>query len=176
MSKLSPEEEALWSKVSGTVRKLGDKSQHRHDPGERGEQFDIRLRSEPLAERPTRETGQRMSGNLDSHWDRRLRNGEIAPERSLDLHGMTLDTAWQSVDRALSEAIAGKERVLLLVTGREREAGEWLGGERDRRGSIRRVVHDWLHASRHSGQIAAVREAHKKHGGAGSLYVILRRR
>jgi DNA-nicking Smr family endonuclease len=37
-------------------------------------------------------------------------------------------------------------------------------------------VHDWLVASRHASRIAAVRGAHRRHGGGGSLYLILRRR
>jgi DNA-nicking Smr family endonuclease len=36
-------------------------------------------------------------------------------------------------------------------------------------------VHDWLAASRHAAQIAAVRGAHRRHGGGGSLYLVLRR-
>jgi DNA-nicking Smr family endonuclease len=37
-------------------------------------------------------------------------------------------------------------------------------------------VGDWLAASRHAGSIAAVRNAHPRHGGAGALYIVLRRR
>jgi len=37
-------------------------------------------------------------------------------------------------------------------------------------------VGDWLAASRHAADIAAVRGAHPRHGGAGALYIILRRR
>jgi DNA-nicking Smr family endonuclease len=32
-----------------------------------------------------------------------------------------------------------------------------------------------LAASRHSSRIAAVRGAHRRHGGGGSLYIILRK-
>ena len=45
-----------------------------------------------------------------------------------------------------------------------------------KRGAIRAAVGDWLHASRHAGSIAAVRGAHPRHGGAGALYIVLRRR
>ena len=44
-----------------------------------------------------------------------------------------------------------------------------------RRQPIRAAVHDWLAVSRHAGRIAAVRGAHPRHGGGGSLYIILRR-
>ena len=46
---------------------------------------------------------------------------------------------------------------------------------RGKRGAIRAAVGDWLAASRHAADIAAVRSAHPRHGGAGALYIILRR-
>ena len=61
--------------------------------------------------------------------------------------------------------------MVLLITGHHR-AGE----PPIVRGKIRAAVHDWLAASRHAGDIAAVRGAHRRHGGGGSLYIILRRR
>jgi DNA-nicking Smr family endonuclease len=107
---------------------------------------------------------------LDGGWDRRLRSGAVEPDRVVDLHGMNLDTAWSAIDRALEQAIARGERVMLLITGHHR-----TGEQPVRRGAIRAAVHDWLAASRHSSRIAAVRGAHRSHGGGGSLYVILRR-
>ena len=89
----------------------------------------------------------------------------------LDLHGMNLDDAWNAIDHALDLAIRRGERILLLITGHHR-AGE----PPVQRGKIRAAVHDWLAASRHAGRIAAVRGAHRRHGGGGSLYIILRRR
>ena len=107
---------------------------------------------------------------LDSTWDRKLRSGGIVPDRVLDLHGRNLDQAWRAIDDALESAVANEERVLLLITGHAR-----AGAPPVERGKIRAAVHDWLAASRHSGRIAAVRGAHRRHGGAGSLYIILRK-
>jgi DNA-nicking Smr family endonuclease len=84
---------------------------------------------------------------------------------------MTLDGAWRAIDGTLDRAIAGGDRVLLLITGHHR-----FGEPPIRRGAIRAAVHDWLAASRHAPHIAAVRGAHRRHGGGGSLYIILRRR
>jgi DNA-nicking Smr family endonuclease len=61
--------------------------------------------------------------------------------------------------------------VLLLVTGHRR-----MGEPPVERGKIRAAIHDWLAASRHARDIAAIRDAHRRHGGGGSLYIILRRR
>jgi DNA-nicking Smr family endonuclease len=107
---------------------------------------------------------------LDGGWDRRLRDGSVEPDRILDLHGMTLDTAWRAIDRGLDQAITQGDRVVLLITGHHRP-----GEPPVQRGKIRAAVHDWLAASRHAAQIAAVRGAHRRHGGGGSLYLILRR-
>src|SRR6478752_211120 len=108
---------------------------------------------------------------LDGTWDKRLRSGSVEPDRTLDLHGLTLDAAWSAIDRGLDQAIARGDRVLLLITGHHRP-----GEPPVQRGKIRAAVHDWLAASRHAGRIAAVRGAHRRHGGGGSLYIILRRR
>ena len=64
-------------------------------------------------------------------------------------------------------------RVVLVITGLPRPTEAADRGER--RGAIRAKVLDWLAAGPHAGRIAAVRGAHRKHGGAGALYVILRR-
>ena len=99
-----------------------------------------------------------------------MRAGKVAPDRVVDLHGHNLDRAWEAIDRALERAVVNGERVLLLITGHARP-----GEPPVQRGRIRAAVNDWLAASRHRGRIAAVRGAHRRHGGGGSLYVILRR-
>jgi DNA-nicking Smr family endonuclease len=112
-----------------------------------------------------------QSATLDGTWDKSLRSGSITPDRTLDLHGHRLDRAWSAIDLTLERAIVAGDRVILLITGHERR-----GEPPVERGRIRAVVHDWLASSRHSANIAAVRAAHRRHGGGGSLYIILRRR
>lgn len=101
-----------------------------------------------------------------------MSRGIVAPDCTIDLHGHTLDTAYRMLDGALARAIATGERVVLLVTGRPPRTGS----ERPHaRGAIRAAVGDWLAGSRHAGSIAAIRGAHPRHGGAGALYIVLRR-
>jgi DNA-nicking Smr family endonuclease len=94
----------------------------------------------------------------------------VEPDRVLDLHGRNLDQAWWAIDDTLERAIAAGERVMLLITGHARPGDHSIG-----RGKIRAVVFDWLAASPHALNIAAVRPAHSCHGGAGSLYIVFRR-
>jgi DNA-nicking Smr family endonuclease len=109
-------------------------------------------------------------GTLDGSWDRKLTKGDVSPDRVIDLHGHTLDRAWDAIDLGLDRAISAGERVVLLITGHAPR-----GEPPIERGKIRAAVHDWLAVSRHARRIAAVRSAHPRHGGRGSLYVILRR-
>ncbi len=111
-----------------------------------------------------------IANTLDGGWDRRLKGGTVEPDRILDLHGHNLDQAWDAIDRALETAITRGERVLLLITGHAR-----AGDPPVERGRIRAAVNDWLTVSRHAARIAAVRQAHRRHGGGGSLYLIIRR-
>jgi DNA-nicking Smr family endonuclease len=122
------------------------------------------------AELPPKRIEYLQDASLDGGWDRRLRTGRVEPDRTLDLHGHSLDRAWVAIDHALERAIASGERILLLITGHERRGEPPL-----ERGRIRAAVHDWLAVSRHASRIAAVRSAHRRHGGGGSLYIILRK-
>lgn len=109
---------------------------------------------------------------LDGSWDKKLGRGLVSPDCSIDLHGHNLSTAYATLDGALEQAIRMGDRVVLLVTGKPPRPES----ERPHsRGAIRAAVGDWLAGSRHAGSIAAVRGAHPRHGGAGALYIILRR-
>jgi len=111
---------------------------------------------------------------LDSHWERRLNRAAIDPDFTLDLHGHTLDQAYRRLDMGLGQAKAMGARLVLLVTGRSRPVDP--ADRSTRRGAIRAKVLDWLAAGPHSADIAAVRPAHRRHGGEGALYLVMKRR
>ncbi|MFZ9394460.1 MAG: Smr/MutS family protein [Erythrobacter sp.] len=110
---------------------------------------------------------------LDSHWDRRFKAGIVQPDFTLDLHGHTLDTAYDRLIAGLDQARAMDARVVLLIAGRSRPVDP--ADRAERRGAIRAKLLDWLAASRHAAAISAVRKAHIRHGGEGALYVVLKR-
>jgi len=175
--RLSPDEAEIWAKVAASVRRMektpATASEIPSSPQRRLGSIAVASSGpaksqEPWA--PASAGATRLGETLDGGWDRRLRRGTVQPERSIDLHGHTLASAHKVLDQALERAVADDVRVLLVVTGKP---------PRDpaphRRGLIRASIGDWLAASRHAPRIAAVRNAHPRHGGTGALYLILRR-
>jgi DNA-nicking Smr family endonuclease len=171
---LSPDEAALWARVTATIEPL---SRQKPEPqAVEKEQQAPQPTAPPKPSRhrpaaPAPPPRPRVGNTLDGSWDKRLRSGAVDADRVLDLHGMNLESAWRAIDRSLEHAIGSGERVLLLITGHHRPGEPPVA-----RGRIRAAVHDWLAASRHASDIAAVRGAHRRHGGGGSLYIILRRK
>ena len=174
MRKLAPDEALLWAKVTASIRPLSrDRpaaTAETHQPAPVAPKPTAPARLPPTPVKRAPPPPPRPGITLDGSWDRKLGKGAVTPDRVLDLHGHSLDSAWRAIDQALDRAIDAGERVLLLVTGHERP-----GAPPIERGKIRAAVHDWLAVSRHARRIAAVRAAHPRHGGGGSLYIILRR-
>lgn len=112
--------------------------------------------------------------HLDGSWDKRISKGTLAPDFSLDLHGSSLDQAYTRLMHGLVQAKAMGARVVLVVTGKPRPVDAADRGTA--RGAIRAKVADWLAASEHGTDIVAIRGAHRRHGGQGALYIVLKKR
>ena len=172
MRSLSPDEADLWARVTASIRPLSRRpvTEAEPDPPQPKPQAEPPRPAPAAARKPLPPPPRPRPGTtLDGSWDRKLQSGAVVPDRILDLHGHNLDRAWSAIDSGLEQAIAAGDRVVLLITGHERP-----GDAPVQRGRIRAAVHDWLAASRHAPRIAAVRGAHGRHGGGGSLYIVLR--
>jgi DNA-nicking Smr family endonuclease len=182
---LSPDEAAAWARLAATVKPL-----RQFDPPPLGEVTaaqrqteGARQRATPPGKRPATGPLRQPSGlppppkgedrGLDATWDRKLTRGTLAPDFTLDLHGHTLSSAHTRLDDGLMQAKALGARVVLVITGKSRPTEAADRGER--RGAIRAKVLDWLAAGPHAGSIAAIRQAHRRHGGDGALYLVLRK-
>jgi DNA-nicking Smr family endonuclease len=183
--KLTKDEAALWDKVARTVVPLDPARNDAKDPGPAAELEEPRVPArrpassppQPSASPTPRALGERKPApatfdrhGLDAGWDRRLSRGLVPPDFTLDLHGSTLDAAHSRLDHGLTLALQQGARVVLLITGRHRPSDD-----RSSRGVIRRKFMDWLASGSHASRIAAIRSAHPRHGGAGAVYIVLRR-
>ncbi len=170
---LHPDEAQLWARVMATVRPLRGVAAETRLPTPEPPRPVVASPPKPAPAAKPRPAPRVSPGTtLDGGWDKRLTRGVIQPDASLDLHGHTLASAHALLDSGLDRSIARGDRVLLLVTGKPPRPES----ERPHaRGAIRAAIADWLAVSRHAGAIAAVRSAHPRHGGAGALYIVLRR-
>ena len=171
--RLGAEERALWAKVIASVRPLHPQPEPVEEPAPSAETKQPTKVAAPAPKAAPRVPAAKPKPGetLDGSWDRRLSRGLVQPDLTVDLHGHNLNSAYTLLDRSLERAVGAGARVLLLITGKP-PAGEPPVA----RGKIRAAVGDWLGASRHAGEIAAVRGAHPRHGGTGALYIVLRRR
>ena len=186
--RLSADEAALWARVMAGVRPIGGRAAFAPEPAGGRALVDATVRHPEKVDsapalRPlpgnAKSTGgkvspgARPSNTLDGTWDRQLSRGVISPDRTVDLHGHTLSSAYALLDHELDTAVRSGDRTILLVTGKPPRPES----ERPHaRGAIRAAVGDWLAGSRHATHIAAVRATHPRHGGAGALYIVLRKR
>jgi DNA-nicking Smr family endonuclease len=174
MRRLAPEERALWEKVIASVRPLAPRkpSEELAPPAAPEPAPAAKAPPAPRKAPPAPPKKAEPGTTLDGSWDKRLAQGLVQPDLTVDLHGHNLATAYDLLDRRLDQAVSTGARLLLLITGKpptdERRPVQ--------RGAIRAAVGDWLAASSHAGSIAAVRGAHRRHGGSGALYSVLRRR
>ena len=175
MRRLSAEERALWAKVVATVQPLHPVSPAPPVPSAPAAApaapgIAARPAPRPRAAPPPPPPRPQPGNTLDGTWDRRLGKGLVRPDLTVDLHGHGLTGAYGLLDDSLDRAVTSGARVLLLITGKPP-----VGEPPVARGKIRAAIGDWLAASPHARDIAAVRGAHPRHGGAGALYIVLRR-
>jgi DNA-nicking Smr family endonuclease len=101
----------------------------------------------------------------------RVARGREAIDARLDLHGFTQMQAHAALLRFLRRAQADGVRMVLVVTGK----GTAKGGETHERGVLKRQVPLWLSLPEFRALVVGFEDAHVGHGGAGALYVRLRR-
>lgn len=188
---LSQSEAEAWEKLAKTVVPLHPRISHKPTATEGGGTPGSIVKTPPKFVKPTRRlpssgksantpmssppsaAARSPRGNLDSHWDRKLKSGDIVPDFSLDLHGHGLDAAYRRLMDGMFRARATGARVVMIVTGKPRPVDAADRGTS--RGAIRAKILDWLAASEHGASIAAIRKAHRRHGGDGALYIVFKR-
>lgn len=95
----------------------------------------------------------------------RLKRGRYEIEARLDLHGMTQSEAHHTVTGFVAASQAAGRRCVLVITGRGN-----LGS-----GVLRSAVPRWLAEPELRRHLLGIAPAQPRHGGAGALYVLLRR-
>ena len=161
---LKPEELRIWSAVAATVHPLPGKATPKKPMPQT---LDAPARIDPKSiKRRTPQSSREGVDDIEPN-----RKTRIARERDpigarIDLHGMTQDRARAALEGFLARAYDEGCRAVLVITGK--------GVQGD--GVLRKAAPEWLAAKHLAHIVAGVSEAHRRHGGAGALYVALKRK
>lgn len=96
---------------------------------------------------------------------RKLKAGQIPFEGSLDLHGMNVETARATLWEFLAEAARFEVRCVRVTHGKAARTD-------GRRPMVKSHVNTWL---RQHAQVLGFTSCQPRHGGAGAVYVMLKR-
>ncbi len=177
-----PTEEELWARATAGARPVSAGSdlvppRAPHRPQERAWHPDLDAIDEPNALvhgeprfdfAPGDALVEGWVTGLDAGVVRRLKGGHYTVEGRLDLHGLTREEARGEVERFLRESRSGGKRCVLVVHGRGHHSEAQLP-------VIKEALHGWLASGRFGRQVLAFASARPADGGAGALYVLLRR-
>jgi DNA-nicking Smr family endonuclease len=176
----SREERALWRAATRDVAPLANETDAPPpagplaDPPERLSK-DLQAGERRVGATPSRRSAKHLpsltheaSPGLDRRTAERLRGGALPIEARLDLHGMTQAEAHRALDAFLARAVETEKRCVLVITGK--------GGRTTGDGILRAAVPRWLNEAPNRAHLLAFAPAQPKHGGAGALYLLLRRR
>ncbi len=105
---------------------------------------------------------------LDPKIFHRLKKGQFSIEGNLDLHGMNADQAQFSLLTFIRDHYLNGSRCLLIIPGRGK-------GSPQKMGILKKELQSWLTRDPLKRVVLAFCTSLPKHGGAGAVYVLLRK-
>lgn len=109
-----------------------------------------------------------LADGIDRRILKRLRAGEYALQGHCDLHGLTKEQARERVARFLGESRRESRRCVLIVHGRGQHSKDHIP-------VLKTAVKSWLERGAMARAVLAFATARPHDGGAGAVYVLLRK-
>ena len=185
MKKQNSDSSDLWEKIAKTVAPLkSDKISptnilvnHNKKTGSKFLTRSVKSRVSP--EKPISSKHRDLGSNkplpsdlryeegagMDGASSKKLRAGKFDVEATLDLHGMTQQSAFLSLEHFIQTSVMKQLRTILVITGKG------TGG----RGVLRNQFPKWLKTETCAQHVLAFGQAQAKDGGSGAFYIRLRR-
>jgi DNA-nicking Smr family endonuclease len=180
LRRLSAEEIELWLNMTQSVaRRPGSGSpqppQPRNEPELQTREAGTHLPQGASAETrlsPAARKAPPPLAPLERRLRQQLARGRATPDAALDLHGLRRQEAFAALREFLARAQIEGARLVLVVTGKGTRTTSTDGTS----GVLRKSVPIWLRSAEYRTIVLGFEEASRPHGGAGALYVRLRRR
>lgn len=177
-----PQDMVLWEKVKETISPL--KKERLPTPRDMAELLKLEEAAKPTPSLPQASPPEPIApptprpkappplapaplAPIEKRYRRALRKTDETIEARIDLHGLTLEAAHGALHGFLARSHGEGKRLVLIITGKGRAQGE---------GILKRTVPQWLSEKALRDVVLGFEEAGRHHGGAGALYVRLRRK
>ena len=160
---LDPADRALWNEIIKSIKPLRGSRPSTQSAGPDPDR--VREGNAHRAPAPTRSIPAAKAppplATLDRRARSRVARGRTEIDGRLDLHGHTLERARGRLSAFLASSQARGATLVLVITGKS--------------GALRREVPHWLSLPEQRAYVIGFEEAASAHGGAGALYVRIRR-
>jgi DNA-nicking Smr family endonuclease len=171
---IKPDDRALWDAVKKSVKPLRNAKPRAPKLATAPEKSETppsaaRTKSQKLPKPPAAQPAKPSApkppplASLDRRTRSRVARGRVEIDARLDLHGLTLERARSRLANFLASAQSRGAGLVLVITGK--------GGT----GALRREAPFWLSSPELRSLVIGFEEAAQSHGGAGALYVRVRR-
>lgn len=110
---------------------------------------------------------------LDRRSAQRMKRGQFQIEGRLDLHGYRQEDARNALNQFIARKATSHRRCVLVITGKGTRTNNGVGRHI---GVLREMVPFWLNEEPNRGRVLSFGNATPSDGGAGALYVLLKKR
>lgn len=181
---LTEEERDLWRRTAKAFKPLNaDRLKQLDDPAPSPSEERLMRQNGPVkAGAADRDRAPKARKPVNRGQDRKLRRGQVEIEARIDLHGLTRKRARSDLLAFLRRAQANGLRRVLVITGKgtgaraldRRKFEAWDPEAPPLPGVLRRTFTQWMDDPAFASLVSGYAEAHRRHGGSGAFYVMLR--
>ena len=117
-------------------------------------------------------TSPKIDIEIEKNKLRRIKNGKITIDGTIDLHGFSLKDAEVRLRRFVNESFQLRKRFLLIITGRGSNSKPNIHGKTQ---TIKSEISNWLSDHFYDDKIQYISKALDRHGGEGAFYFFLKK-
>ncbi len=108
-----------------------------------------------------------------------LKKGRIKIDRRIDLHGYSLNSAYEILKKAIIKTYYENKRCLLIITGKGLYSNKLKDQSDEPRlfhGKIKNSIKSWINEDGIKNYILTYQDAGIEHGGDGAIFIYLRKK
>ena len=103
---------------------------------------------------------------------KRIKNGKITIDGTMDLHGFSLKEAEARLLQFVGESFQLRKRLLLIITGKGSNSKPNVHGKTK---TIKSEINNWLSDHFYNDKVQYISKALDRHGGEGAFYFFLKK-